>query len=99
GELGTQVAVERGVVVKPPESRPGEGDETHARPAQPLQLPDCRSIIRRVAPRLARALEEGQCAAARGEPGFHFPVTDQDKGVPRRDQCHEIVYRPLPALY
>src|SRR5262245_62944835 len=57
GEAGAEVPVEAGVVVEPPEGRPGEGEVAGAGAAEAVQFADGGVVVGRRPPVLAVALQ------------------------------------------
>src|SRR4051812_19406992 len=94
-KAGAQVLVQAGVIVEPPEGRPGEDKEKAPGPPQTLELVDSGGIIRRRAPVFPCTLQEGSDTTARADYVPEFILIHKDKLVFRGDQPIQIRARPV----
>src|SRR5262249_48301106 len=89
--VGPQVAVERGVVSEPPESRPGKNQVTRPAPPQPPKRPDGRMPV-------CRRVERNPAAAQKGFVGRPLMLIDQDERVAGGDYGLDLLRRLLQPV-
>src|SRR5262245_36618533 len=96
-EVRSQMAMQPGVVVEPPEGRCREDNEVSSTPAESFQFVDARVVVWRWSCVISVFLKEGKREAI-GERTTYLLVIDEDKSFSWRDEGNHLVRDPPKLL-
>src|SRR5262249_43435544 len=97
-EFRTEITTESGIIIQPPERRPTDDEESHARPAQPLQFADRRGVVRGPPPVQPVPLGEGDRPPAGAVAHVPTILIGQDEAGAGRHEGRDLPRRRLETV-